>query len=327
MENLTFFRMNLTMITRSQHNLEYFKLRYSCYLKVLNLTSMDILDKVLAAENRTFEIVATVVCFTLAAFIISANSVFIFTLLMTTKRKLTFVQRLFLYVSCIDLIAGFIAMPMMGVSQYHGLTCLQQASMMGAAVFAVVADSCGVLTISCLRYHSILKPMRKISSKRIIFFLVLQILFALACSMLFLFCYVKLGTITMFQVLGHLAGAVVSILNLSILITVFLTLIGIGKLKKTELSLVDETRLRNQHKSTKTLLIIASVMTLSFIMQVPSLIILSQSLAQSSLLSGETFIWTKRNADFSTLVSCLNTGFNSVILICRSKKMRRYIKK
>ena len=311
--------------------MSYFKFRYSCYLHVLDFNETKYFQTLYELEDETFETVAGIFCFVFAAFIIVANFTFIFGL-MKTNRGLSRVQKLFVYVSCVDMLTGFVGMPMLGLSVINGLTCLQQAVMISFIVFPVIADGFGMLTISLLRVRSIVKPLGspKMARRKMVAVMATQDIVALLLTLVFFLVYTIGKTeILNFQIVSYMASAFVISINAGILICVWFTLHQIRKKEdqSDDLSIMDKRRLINQRKSSKTLLIIAMVMLFSMILQMPSLIILNKSLNDSTLLEGSTFIWTKRNADFTAFVSSLNTGFNSVILMARSNKIRKFLKR
>ena len=308
--------------------ISYFKHRYSCYLNILDFNSTDAFQTILELENETFELIAGIFCFVFAVFIIIANLAFIFGLL-NTNRGLTTVQKLFIYCSCADLLAGFIAMPMLGVSVISGLTCLQQAFMISFVVISVIADGFCMMTISFLRVRSIARPLgaSKLGRWQMVTIMISQDILVLFPALYFFFTYIYATTLTQYQVVSFLATGFVAFINTGILICVSATFHFIRQKEsfKDELTILDKRRLKNQRKSGNTLLIIAGVMFFSMVLQAPSFIILNISLSESSVLDGSTFIWTKRNADFTCFVSSLNCGFNSVILMARSKKISRYL--
>ena len=312
-------------------DLSYFKFRYSCYLHVLDYNNTETFRTLYSLEDETFESVAGIFCFVFAVFIVAANCTFIFGLF-KTNRGLSTVQKLFVYVSCMDLLTGFIAMPMLGLSVIRGLTCLQHAFMFSFILFPIITDGFGMLTISLLRVRSIIKPLGAPKQRRRKMAAIMGIQNFLAAG-LTIFCFFVLvwgsEDISNIKVFGYLVSAFVLSINAGILTCVSYTLYQIRKKENQseELSIMDKRRLINQRKSNNTLLIIALVMLFSMVLQMPSLIILNKSLNESSLLSGNTFIWTKRNADFSAFVSSPNTGFNSVILVARSKKISKFLKR
>ena len=310
-------------------DLEYFQYRYSCYLNVLDFNATKPFERLYSLENETFELGLGIFCFVFAAFIIIANCTFIFGLVKTTK---TFgrVQKLFILASCSDLISGVIALPLCGASIVRGLHCEEQALMVSFFVISVLGDGFGMVTISILRLRSIMKPLSSSTQTKkwkmkVVVGICSIIIFSLAVT-IFLF-YVYGNNIFHFQLVGYAVTAVLITLNTGLMFCALYTLYQIRKKEnQRELSFKDKKRLKIQRHSANTLLIIGIMMFIALLLQTPSLILLNRNLGQSTVLSGETFIWTKRNADFMAIIATFNTGFNSVVLMSRSKKIRRYLR-
>ena len=94
------------------------KVSYGCYLNLLNDSDITIQrDLFKLTPDRTFETHLGIICAVLAVLNIICNTAFIFGLIKTNK-KLSNSQKLFLLLSCIDLIAGFCVFPMLAV--IHG---------------------------------------------------------------------------------------------------------------------------------------------------------------------------------------------------------------
>ena len=107
-------------------DIEYFKLRYGCYFKVLDVSAESL--KMLS-ENENFNLCFEIIWIVFGIINISVNSLLIHGLF-KTHRRLSFVQKLFVYLSSMDLLAGIVLMPTLIYYQMVGLTCLYMTFMM-----------------------------------------------------------------------------------------------------------------------------------------------------------------------------------------------------
>ena len=126
--------------------------RYGCYLNVLNITNET---PKLLSEKDHFNLYFVISCGVFAAVNICSNTLMIHGLI-KTNRKLNFVQKLFVYLSSIDLFAGVVLMPTLIYYQLVGLTCLYMTLMMCLVGALAAGDSSIVLIISTLRLQAII---------------------------------------------------------------------------------------------------------------------------------------------------------------------------
>ena len=81
--------------------MRHLKVRYGCYIKILNITSES---SKLLSEKDNFNLYFVIFCAIFAIVNIISNILMINGLI-KTNRKMNFVQNLFVYLSCVDLIA------------------------------------------------------------------------------------------------------------------------------------------------------------------------------------------------------------------------------
>ena len=300
------------------------KLRYGCYLRVLNITSE--MTKLLSKKDN-FNFYFVICCGIFAAINICSNVILIYGLI-KANTKLNFVQKLFVYLSCIDLTAGMVIIPILIYYQLVGLTCLYMTLMMCLVGAVVVGDSSIVLTISILRLQAIKYPLEhKVGVVKKCILLVSQIFLLVIVSVAFYITYYIKGTIEVFQLIGYLSNGVVSSFTIGILACVLYTLVEIRKHKKNDSNVLHQSMFKNHKKSAGSLLIIGCFMLFFIVVQVPSFYIIHTLLRGSGVLSGETFRTTKRVVDISILINLLNTIINSIVILGRSRRIKRYYRK
>ena len=304
------------------NEIEYFKLRYGCYFKVIDVVSTESIT--LLSKKDNFNLFLAVFCIAFAILNIGSNLLLAHALI-KTNRKLNFVQRLFVYLSFIDLVAGVVLMPAMTYYLLFGLHCLRMTLMFCVIAYVAVADATVVLVISVLRLQAIQNPFKHIGLNKKCGMLIGHILVSMMGPPAFYIIYYIKGSIQDFQVIGYLTNGMMSSLTLVILSIVGFTLYEIRKRKRKDLLQV--SMLKNHKKSAGSLLIIGCLMLFFIVVQVPNYYILHTLLKGAGVLSGETFRTTKRVADLTVILNLLNTSMNSIVILCRSKKMKRYYQK
>lgn len=305
----------------SKQQLAQFELRYGCYLKVLNITSES---PKLLSEKDNFNLFFVIICVIFATVNITSNILMIHGLI-KTNRKINFVQKLFVYLSCVDLIAGFVLMPVLIYYQMVGLTCLNMTLMMCLVGVVAAGDSSIVLAISILRLQAIRDPLKhKVGVIKRCIVLTTQVLVMVIVAIVFYICYYVIGTIEAFQNIGYIANGVISSLTIAVLFCVVLTLVEVRKHKSADSGIVHKSMLKNHKKSAGSLLIIGCLMLFFTVVQVPNFYTLHTLLRGSEVLSGESFRTTKRVVDITILINLLNTTINSIVIVSRSRKMKRY---
>ena len=84
-----------------------------------------------------------------------------------------------------------------------------------------------------------------------------------------------------------------------------------------------ETQLLNHRKSASSFLFIGLMMVMFMLIQVGMFLVFHIKLNDHRLLTGESSKKTQNFADIQLLIAQLNTITNSVVIIRRSKKMRK----
>ena len=301
-------------------DIEYFKLRYGCYFKVLDVSAESL--KMLS-ENENFNLCFEIIWIVFGIINISVNSLLIHGLF-KTHRRLSFVQKLFVYLSSMDLLAGIVLMPTLIYYQMVGLTCLYMTFMMCGVMFVACGDATIVLIISILRFQAIRDPFQRgISSKKKYLLIITQLLFIMIGPIAFYWTYYVKGTIEDFQFIGYLSNGLMSSLTLAILLCVLFTLLEIRRHNKDS-KIIHESMLKSHKKSAKSLLIIGCLMLFFMAIQIPNFYTLHVLLRGAGVLSGKTFRTTKRMVDVTVILNLLNTSMNSIVILSRSKKMKSY---
>ena len=302
-----------------QKQIEYFKLRYGCFLKVLDDSAMS----PLTAKDE-FRSAYAIGCVVFGVMNIAANSLLLIGLIKTNK-KFGFVQKLFIYLTCTDLIAGCILMPTLVYYQLVGLRCFYMALMTALAVYVAASDAGIVLVILIFRLHSIRRPLEQNSIiKKKVFIILIQFSLSLSGSLVFYITYFYRGTLADFQFAGYVANGLITFLSLAVLVCVLFTLFQIKKHVRRNANKFRCVTLARHKKSTGSLLIIASLMIFFIVVQSPVFFYLHVLLRNASLLSGETFRLTKKLVDITVIVNLMNTSMNSIVIMVRSEKLKKY---
>ena len=157
-------------------------------------------------------------------------------------------------------------------------------------------------------------------AKLMIFF---QIVFALATGWAFFYCYFYGKDIFDFKVIGYIANISSVVVFLAILICVSKSLLTLQRYKRSNSGIFTEAQLLNHRKSASSLFVIGVMMVIFMLIQVPMFLLLHMKLKDQRLLSGESFKDAQNLTDILLLIAQLNTITNSVVIIGRSKKMRK----
>ena len=297
-----------------------YKLQYGCYLNVKDF--YDDFDNGLTTEEilpddlNVYLVIAFIV---FAILNIGANSILIFGLFKTNK-KMNCGQKLFVYLSCTDLMAGCVVMPILIYYQFSGLTCLYMALMMGIFAYIVFADACILFIVSVLRLSIIRNPLISRNNKQIWIIVILQIFFSIALSFGFFSVYFYGQYLRYFQMIGYIFNAAHTGISLAVLVCVSMSLHTIRKYKRSNSGIFTPEQLRNHRKTASSLLLIGLMMIVFVAIQVPIFTMLHLRLS-----SKKEFQKTKQAIDVVILISQLNTFTNSVVIIGRSKKLKKYL--
>lgn len=332
--------MNLTNTENLlQHNLE---LHFGCYLKLWidpigkgNLsyeeeessTDYDVIKQVLAANGKNDKNYVVVIFAIHAVLNIVANFLLIFGLLRTNK-KIFRVQKLFIYLSFTDLIAGCVVMPVFIFYHFRGLTCLHMALTIGITVYVALADACILLIISILRLMSIRKPMSSQEhDKPTIFMIIAQILFSFLFGFAMFWFFYEADELREFQVIAYSVNTAQTGISLGIVVCVSMSLYTLRKYERTNSNILTADQLKNHRKSVSSLLLIGIMMAVFVSIQAPmSLVLHSKTEGAEDLKFGaESFRSSIQAVDMVVLISQLNTVTNAIVIIGRSKKLRNYL--
>ena len=182
-----------------------------------------------------------------------------------------------------------------------------------------------VLILSILRLQAMKYPLKhKVGAKKkCILFMTQIVLLSMSVLGFYLVYYVR-GTIVDFQNIGYLVNGILSSLTIGVVTCVLYTLFEIRKHMRNDSMLFHKSMLKNHKRSAGTLLIIGCFMLFFIVVQFPNFYILHTLLRGSGVLSGKTFRTTKRVTDITIVINLLNTTINSIFIVGRSRKMKRY---
>ena len=109
------------------------------------------------------------------------------------------------------------------------------------------------------------------------------------------------------------------------LATVLVSLYTLRQYRRCNDNVLTPTMLRNHERSATSLLLIGLLMILFVLIQISVAVVLHIKLRKATLLSGETFHNTKIIADIMLLIAPINTVTNSIVIISRSRRLKRHL--
>ena len=311
--------MNLTF---TADEIKFLQLRYGCYLKVLDLTK-DLSKGPLLKKNKFTTYMA--IAFAVFGIINVLVNVMLIYSLFKTNQKMNCGQKLFVYLSCTDLLAGLFV-PVVIYFQLVGLNCFYMTIMMGVISYIAIADFSILLIISALRLYGIRFPLSIRDQEKSTFVVViLKIIILFGIVTFFFIKFNRADKVQDFVNLVHVANALLTGLSLAVLGTVSASLHTLRQYRQSNSQVFTPSMLRNHTRSANSLLFIGLLMVFFVSIQIPTFILIQVRLKEGSLLTGETFQTTKEAVDILMLVSQLNTFTNSIIIIARSKKLRQHL--
>ena len=265
----------------------------------------------------------------LITFILLSNTIFIYGLRKTNK-TLTYVQKLFIFLSCIDILIACVPSSMYSVYILYGSSCFFLALTMGFGSMFLLADSAVLFTISLLRLYAIVSPLKRINYSFVTLFVIIGSLSSIAIAGEISYVYWTAVILADFEKVVHISGAGLLGLNILTILCICICFLVIKKKSRlignNTVLTFDRIQMRQHKKSTITLLIMALVMIGLMFIQVAIFIVLQKRL-RSRLTNFEQYFYTLREADVTVLCNKINPGLNSVIYICRSKKLKTFYRK
>ena len=307
----------------SNNDMKIFENKLGCYFKLINFTTVKSSESLLRSSNVGVYMVHAFVIFIILN--IGANSMLILGIIRTSK-KLNAGQKLFIYLSCTDLLAGFVVIPLMLYYQIHGTTCLYMTFMLGARTYIVYADSCILLVIALQRYYTIQDPFgsKRHQHKRLAIMIVLQIALSLLMSFIFIGFYHYADNLHTFRPLGYISNVAHTTLSICILTFVGKSWYSLRKYNRTNSGTFTPEQLKNHRKSVSSLLIIGIMMVLYILVYQPILAYWHLKVKDQNAIFGNNYHDIKQFTDIVMFISLLNTTTNSFVIIGRSNKLMRY---
>ena len=151
--------------------LQQYDTEYGCYsveLLHMNISRTEINNK------STWSRVTGITTCVLVVFVVVTNSMFILGLVKTNKRNMTLGQKLFIYMSSVDLLNGLSAMPYLAVFSLSGISCLAMSFMVAFTTFTVLSSASTLALISVIRLRSIMDPFNPRNGKRLTILVIVQ---------------------------------------------------------------------------------------------------------------------------------------------------------
>jgi len=260
-------------------------------------------------------------------FTISSNAVFIYGLKKTNK-TLSYIQKLFIYLSCVDILPACVPVPMFAVYFLNGSSCLYMSIMMSFGTAFLITDSAILFTISLLRFYSIANPLKRINYELVTISVILESLLSIIIAGKVFFNYRTANTISDLEEVMYLSGVVILSINT---LTIFCVSFCFAVIKRktnligtdTNIQTFDRIQIQQHKRSTISLLIMALLMTMLMAVQGIGYVILIIR-TRMGLVSFEKYIFTLNVTDILVLCCTLNPGLNSMIYIGRCKKLKQF---
>ena len=253
---------------------------------------------------------------------IVSNLMFIYGLWKTNK-VLSFIQKLFIYLSIIDLLVGCVPGSMYAVYILNGSSCMYMSITMSLGLCFAILDCFTLFTISLLRLIAIRRPLKLIHYKKFMLSLMFEAIAAFSIAGASLYIYLTGNDVSEFTHIIYLYGSTLFIFNISTIICILLCLHSIQKDRNhRNLAMSTQQNLQKNRRSIITLMIIASVfMALTMVQGVTSYLIRK---GLNSLQSFSSNMNSLSMIDLTVISTMLNAALNSFIYMCRSKKLRRF---
>ena len=297
--------------------------KLGCYFKLIEFTTVNSTESLLNSRDVNVDLIYT---FSLLIILnIAANSLLILGIIKTNK-KLNSGQKLFIYLSCTDLVAGLVAMPLMMNYLIYGATCFYMTFMMAARAYVVYGDSCIFLVISVQRYYTLRDPIgsKLHQKKRLSILIGLQMTMSILMSVAFFGFYHYSEDLHDFKIIGYIANVVHSSLSITILTFIGMSLYSIRKYSRSNNDTFTQKQLRNHRKSVSSLLVIGIMMLVHMLIYSTILAYWHSKSKDQNVIFGNNYHDIKNITDMVMLISFVNTTTNSFVIIGRSQKIMRY---
>ena len=129
---------------------------YGCYSAELLHTNTS--SRISVKGKSAWPYITGITTCVLVVFVVITNSMFILGLVKTNKQNLTLAQKLFIYMSAVDLFNGMLAMPSLAFFSLNGISCLVMSFMVGFTAFTALSSSSTLATISVMKLQAIIYP-------------------------------------------------------------------------------------------------------------------------------------------------------------------------
>lgn len=296
--------------------------KFGCYYSILKRTEPVINAPSLIKSKMLKEKIFFIISICIIVLTMLSNLTFIYGLWKTNK-VLSFVQRLFIYLSFSDLLVGCVPGFMYAVYILNGSSCFYMSITMALGVCFVILDSSTLFTISMLRLLAILRPFKQVNYKKIVLFLVFEAMISSVIAGASFFMYERSDNISGFTDIVYLISSVLLGFNVATILCILVCLYSIRKNYRRSQTMSNKIQIRKQRKSVVTLMIIASVFMCLTMAEGIALYIIRIEL-ENGFHSFSKNMNTLSMVDLTVISTMLNAALNSFICICRSKKLKRF---
>ena len=299
--------------------------RYACYLKILKPKDIVPMKSLLLDEKDDYYVYFVACCFIFGLLNIVVNSLLIFALVKERGgRKMSFSDKLFIYLSCTDLTTGCVLIPLKINEQLNGQSCLYKSVLAGLFAYVSLADSSILFIISIIRLFTIRDPLNsQHHHKRAWIMIGIQIFTSFLIGACF-FCTFYYGEgLEHFQLVAIVGNVASSSVCIAIIICVLMSLFTLRKYKQSNSSVFSHQQMANHKKSVSSLLLIGLTMLIFVLVQTSMFLDMHLKLKDLVTIIN-TFKSTQHFVDALYLICHTNTITNSIVIVVRSKKLRRH---
>ena len=326
--------------------------KYGCYTTEILYTDISKTDK------STWSRVTGITTCVLVAFVVVTNSMFILGLVKTNKRNMTLVQKLFIYISAVDLFNGVLAMPCLAFFSLNGISCLAMSFMVGITAFTVLSSTSTLAIISIIRLHSIIYPFAAKNGTKVALSVILQSLVSIGLAAILFENYLRAKSLSILVPVACSISALLFSLQAGVVGCNLFSLIYLRKQRETchqhkpRQQQVPENRdgvqalqttchvtnnrssakfkflekqFRNHREAAKTFLLMSGFLGVIVLIQTLMAIVIFTN-ANKTHIHLDGFNTIMDLTGILTMLVDVNSGMNAFICMCRSHKIQKYYK-
>ena len=260
------------------------------------------------------------VCLAFSFFFINISNFLLIHGLWKTKKHFTTTTKLFIFLSCSDLVTGVITCPMQILMITLGVrsTCLQVGIQAFFNAFTPLLSMFTLLTISSLRYNSMQSPLKRMKESQVFVWLALGACIALLLTSWYTDISQKSEVTLSLGIFLIVVTALCVLINgASVAINTFLHFVLSKKKPIRRNSTVTQTSQRN---ATNTLLILSVMLVLCYFPNGVAFGIIGYHVIGKNTVKS----MYREYIPWAHIPMVLNAGINSFVYIIRNRRIKQY---